>query len=139
MRCALHSLLIAALLTPLLACAMVFCPVRNAQAALSTVATPCHTAPNTAQDSAQDSAQDTERTAPMLALDCLGVDLFKAGASQQIDLPNLAALAVDFAPLDLSVPPLSGGGERPVPRGPPPPDAPPTSAAFFAETTRLLI
>ncbi len=56
------------MLTPVLACAMAFCPMQTAQAAEQE---PCH------------EAEDND-SGPMLALDCMGVDLFQQDVSNDI-------------------------------------------------------
>ena len=68
------------MLTPSLACAMTYCPV---QASKDAGASSCHQAEN-------------ETKSPMLALDCMGIDLFQADTSNDIQ-PNLSFDTIDFA------------------------------------------
>lgn len=128
MRIAIHALLIAALFAPFLACAMAFCPLRAAQAAERSAAPPpCHAA----------ATKASEPQGPMLAVDCLGVDLFKAGA-YSLDLPDMAAAAHLFIPLAFSFASRPVDVQRSAPW--PPPDRPVLSSAlWFVATTRLLI
>lgn len=130
MRNALHGLLMAALLAPLLACVMAFCPVREAKAAVSAQGRPpCHAA------QAQDKKTDKP---PMLALDCLGVDLFKASAQQQADPPDRDSQPALFAPPPVFAVETLARQNLPAPRGPPPEEIV-SSSRFFVATTRLLI
>lgn len=61
------------MLTPILTCAMAFCPMQVAQAAEQK---PCH------------QSDDTKKDGPMFALDCMGVDLFQADVQTDVPVPD---------------------------------------------------
>ncbi|MCB1529705.1 MAG: hypothetical protein H6853_03680 [Rhodospirillales bacterium] len=69
MRKILQGFLVIIMLTPVLTCAMSVCPVQAAKAA--TVEKPCH-------ESAKSTQKKAAKGGPMLVLDCMGVDLFSA-------------------------------------------------------------
>ena len=81
MRKILLGFMTVLMLTPVLACAMTFCPMQSAQAAEPE---PCH----------ETGDKDTGAELPMLALDCMGIDLFSQDMSvdyaldQQADAPD---------------------------------------------------
>lgn len=85
MRNFLIGFLTLVMLTPSLACAMTYCPmpVKNEQ-------TPCH------------QTGDTQQDGPMLALDCMGLDLFQQDARFDIPLPDSSAELIHFAWADLT-------------------------------------
>ena len=67
------------MLMPIMACGMAFCPMRAAQAAVSEKM-PCH------------QSNDTQKSGPMLVLDCMGVDLFQENTQldSKISSPDLS-------------------------------------------------
>lgn len=83
MRKYLLGILTVLMLTPALTCAMAFCPMQTAQAAGQQ---PCH--------------EVNDGDTLMLALDCMGVDLFQASVSNDIQ-PDLSIDTVDFVWTDL--------------------------------------
>ncbi len=83
MRKTLLGFMALLMLTPVLMCAMAFCPMQAAQAA---DAQPCHEADG--------------HDGLMLAMDCMGVDLFQADVSNDIQ-PDLSLDSIDYAWVDL--------------------------------------
>lgn len=85
MRKTFLGILTLLMLTPALTCAMAFCPMQTAQAAGGQ---PCHEADDDA--------------GLMLALDCMGVDLFQADVSNDVQ-PDLSVVSLDYVWADLVV------------------------------------
>lgn len=83
MRKALLGFMTLLMLTPVLVCAMAFCPMQSAQAAGQQ---PCH--------------QSDDNQGLMLSLDCMGIDLFQQDVSDDIQ-PDLSVDSVDYAWIDL--------------------------------------
>jgi len=68
MRNVLLGFMMVLMFTPVLVCAMAFCPMSSAQASeIPSSDMPCH-------------QSDDGEGGPMLALDCMGIDLFQQGA-----------------------------------------------------------
>ncbi len=74
------------MLTPVLACGMAFCPTMASAAEDQ----PCH-----------ESGDMDKSSAPMLVIDCMGVDLFQQDISSDIQ-PDLSADNIDYALADLT-------------------------------------
>ena len=79
----LLGFLMLTMLTPSLACAMAFCPMETTQ----TPGVSCH-------------ESNDETAAPMLALDCMGVDLFQQDVNNDIQ-PDQSIKKIDYAWADL--------------------------------------
>ena len=81
------------MVTPILTCAMPFCPMKGAQAATeeSSAATPppCHRTSAASQESKKDRS-------PMLALDCMGVNLFQPDVPPDTPPPSPSVDIVHF-------------------------------------------
>ena len=77
------------MLTPILTCAMAFCPM---QAAYAAPVPPCHQLEGGSQNDA-----------PMMALDCMGVDLFQQNVSIDVPQPDPSIDYLSFASADLFV------------------------------------
>lgn len=107
------------MLTPSLACAMTYCPV---QASKSADASSCHQSEN-------------ETKVPMLVLDCMGIDLFQADTSNDIQ-PNLSFDTIDFAWNTLSSADDLYHGKTNAIRGPPNLDNAPLSPPSIIFTTQ---
>jgi len=80
------------MLTPVLTCVMAFCPIESAQAAEPK---PCH--------QSEQTQKDGQKSGPMFALDCMGVDLFQPGVQADILQPDLSPDHIDFVWADLTV------------------------------------
>lgn len=115
-----------AMLTPSLVCAMAFCPVQSAQAAVKSAASPCH------------QAKPEKAKSPMFALDCMGVDLFAGDGAHALKSPDFSPIAVVFPAFVNVFTPSHADLSHADIRGPPP-DRPVSSSSFFVSTTRLLI
>ncbi len=102
MRKTLLGLMTFLMLTPVLACAMAFCPLQ----ANAAEQPPCHQMNGSGDDG------------PMLVLDCLGVDLFQQDASHDVQ-PDQSVERVDYAWVDLAVDYSSRSGNVNGIRGPP--------------------
>ena len=79
------------MLTPVLACGMAFCPMTAA--AQVAMEEPCH-----------DMGNMEEKTSkpPMLALDCMGVNLFQQDAQADVPQPQASVDIIHFAWADLT-------------------------------------
>ncbi|MCB9982721.1 MAG: hypothetical protein H6861_03465 [Rhodospirillales bacterium] len=75
------------MLTPILTCAMPFCPMKGAQAA---EAKPCH------------QSKDSKKSGPMMALDCMGVDLFQPSLQADVPQPDTSVDVIHFVWADLT-------------------------------------
>jgi len=84
MRKTLLGFMTLLMLTPVLVCAMSFCPMQSAQAAQSE---PCH--------------QTDDNKGIMLSLDCMDVDLFQSDTANDIQ-PDLTIDSVDYVLADLT-------------------------------------
>jgi hypothetical protein len=86
MRKTLLGLMTLLMLTPVLACAMTFCPMQAAQAAEPE---PCH------------ETQDKDKGAklPMLVLDCMNVDLFQQDMVVDYEIEQQADISFSWADL----------------------------------------
>lgn len=84
MRKTLLGFMTLLMLTPVLVCAMSFCPMQSAQAAQGE---PCH--------------QTGDNKGIMLSLDCMGVDLFQNDTANDIQ-PDLNIDSVDYTYADLT-------------------------------------
>ena len=118
------------MLTPVLTCAMAFCPLDVAQAAEPK---PCH-------QSAEKQADEPQK-GPMMALDCMGVDLFQPDVQVDITQPDLSVDHIDFVWADITANYdflLTSGHFI---RGPPFDDSPPhlNSTDLYLTTQRLRI
>ncbi|PJB72824.1 MAG: hypothetical protein CO093_02060 [Alphaproteobacteria bacterium CG_4_9_14_3_um_filter_47_13] len=78
------------MLTTILTCAMVFCPLESAQAA---ELKPCH--------QSEEAQKDGQKTDPMFALDCMGVDLFQQDVQADVMQPDQSLDQIYFAWADL--------------------------------------
>ena len=76
------------MLTPVLTC---FCPMQSAQAAEPK---PCH--------HSEEAQKDGQKSGPMFALDCMGVDLFQSDVQADVVQPDLSVDHIDFAWADLT-------------------------------------
>ena len=118
------------MLTPVLTCMMAFCPMQSAQAAESK---PCH--------QSEEAQKDGQKSGPMFALDCMGVDLFQQDVQTDVVQPDLSVDHIDFVWADLT--PnydfLLASGH--FIRGPPFDDSPPhlNSTDLYLTTQRLRI
>lgn len=83
MRKAFLGFMTLLMFTPVLVCAMAFCPMQAAQAAEME---PCH--------------QSDDNQGLMLSLDCMGVDLFQQDVSNDIQ-PDLSVDSIYYAWVDL--------------------------------------
>lgn len=88
MRKILLGLMTFLMLTPILACAMAFCPMKSAQAAQKK---PCH------------QSEDSKKDGPMLVFDCMGVDLFQQDVKVDVPQPDSFVDTIHFAWADLVV------------------------------------
>lgn len=79
------------MLTPVLTCVMAFCPMQSAQAA---ELKPCH--------QSDDAQKDGQKSGPMFALDCMGVDLFQPDVQADLVQPDLSVNHIDFAWADIT-------------------------------------
>lgn len=79
------------MLTPVLTCVMAFCPMQSAQAAEPK---PCH--------QSEEAQKDGQKSGPMFALDCMGVDLFQSDVQADVVQPDLSVDHIDFAWADLT-------------------------------------
>lgn len=79
----LFGLMLLAMLTPSLACAMTFCPMQKTQSSEM----PCH-------------QSDDGNGLPMLVLDCMGVDLFQQDVSYDFQ-PNQSFEKIDYVSIDI--------------------------------------
>lgn len=75
------------MLTPILTCAMPFCPMKGAQAAETK---PCH------------QSKSSKKSGSMMLLDCMGVDLFQPALQADVPGPDNAADTIHFAWADLT-------------------------------------
>lgn len=91
------------MLTPVLACAMTFCPMQSAQAAEPE---PCH------------ETEDKGAKLPMLALDCMGIDLFAQDISFDYQ-PDQQLDTLDFTWVNLTTEYDFNVGHDNAIRGPP--------------------
>jgi hypothetical protein len=91
------------MLTPVMACAMTFCPMQSAQAAEPE---PCH------------ETEDKGAELPMLVFDCMGVDLFAQDVSFDYQLDQQLD-TIDFAWADLTTEYNLYGRHGNAIRGPP--------------------
>ncbi len=91
MRRVLLGFMTLLMLTPVLTCVMAFCLPESAQAAESQ---PCH-------QSAK-AQKDNQKSGPMFALDCMGVDLFQPGMQADIVQPDLSVDHIDFVWADIT-------------------------------------
>ena len=73
------------MLTPVLTCVMAFCPLESAQAAEPK---PCH--------QSEETKKNGQKSGPMFALDCMGVDLFQPDIQADIAQPDLSVDHIDF-------------------------------------------
>ncbi len=122
MRKYLLGVLTVLMLTPALTCAMAFCPMQTAQAAGEQ---PCH------------EANDGDSL--MLALDCMGVDLFQQDANNNIQ-PDLSMDSVDFVWTDLVTDYTFLASNVNAIRGPPDrADLPNTAPSLILTTQRFRI
>lgn len=118
------------MLTPVLTCVMAFCPMQSAQAAEPI---PCH--------QSEEAQKDGQKSGPMFALDCMGVDLFQSGIPADLVQPDLSVDHIDFVWADIT--PhydfLSASGH--FIRGPPFDDSPPhlNNHDLYLTTQRLRI
>jgi len=106
------------MLTPVLACGMAFCPTMASAAEDQ----PCH-----------ESGDMGESSAPMLAIDCMGVDLFQADVSNDLQL-NLSVDSVGYAWADLITEHNFQSNNINSIRGPP--DRPPNAEPSIILTTQ---
>lgn len=90
MRKTLLGFMTLLMLTPVLACAMTFCPMQSAQAAEPM---PCH--------ESKGQSENKSPELPMLVLDCMGIDLFAQGTSVDYQ-PDQQLNTIDFTWADLS-------------------------------------
>lgn len=79
------------MLTPVLTCVMAFCPMQSAQAAEPK---PCH--------QSEESQKDGQKTGPMFALDCMGIDLFQQDVQADVVQPDQSLDHINFAWFDLT-------------------------------------
>lgn len=84
MRKALLGFMMLLMLTPVLACAMAFCPMKSAQAAEME---PCH--------QSQEQSDD-QQEGIMFALDCMGVDLFSKDLQSDVSQLDQSLDKVNF-------------------------------------------
>ena len=75
------------MLTPVMTCAMAFCPMQSAHAGEQK---PCH------------QSKDSKKDGPMLALDCMGVNLFQQDAQADVPQPQASVDIIHFAWADLT-------------------------------------
>ncbi len=87
MRKILLGLMTFLMFTPSLACAMAFCLMQSAQAEEQK---PCH------------KSEDGKKDGPMLALDCMGVNLFQQDALVDVPQPDGSVDIIHFAWTDLT-------------------------------------
>jgi len=87
MRNILLGLMTLIMLTPTLACAMTVCPMQSAQAEEQK---PCH------------QSEDGKKDGPMLALDCMGVDLFQQDVQADVPQPDQSIYTIHFSWADLT-------------------------------------
>ncbi|MGN7439382.1 MAG: hypothetical protein ACTHOO_12150 [Alcanivorax sp.] len=118
------------MLTPVLTCVMAFCPLESAQAAEPK---PCH--------QSEEAQKDGQKSGPMFALDCMGVDLFQPGVQADIVQHDLSVDHIDFVWADITANYdflLTSGHFI---RGPPFDDRPPylNSTDLYLTTQRLRI
>lgn len=79
------------MLTPVMVCGMAFCPMSAAQAAMkSEQQMPCH------------QSQDDSQGAPMMVMDCMGVDFFHSDVISDTSVPDQAVSLIHFVYEDLS-------------------------------------
>lgn len=79
------------MLTPVLTCMMAFCPMQSAQAAEPK---PCH--------QSEEAQKDGQKSGPMFALDCMGIDLFQQDVQADAVQPDQSLDHIDFAWVDLT-------------------------------------
>ncbi len=79
MRTTLLGLMMFLMLTPILTCAMTFCPMQSAQAAGSES---CH------------DMEDEGAEPPMFSIDCMGIDLFQQDTNHDFQ-PDLVLTSID--------------------------------------------
>lgn len=91
MRRTLLGFMTLLMLTPVLTCVMAFCPLESAQAAEPK---PCH--------QSEEAQKDGQKSGPMFALDCMGVDLFQPGVQADIVQPDLSVDHIDFVWADIT-------------------------------------
>lgn len=91
MRKVMLGLMTLLMLTPVLTCVMAFCPMQSAQAAEPE---PCH--------QSEDAQKDGQKSSPMFALDCMGIDLFQQDVHADIAQPDQSLDHVDFVWADLT-------------------------------------
>ena len=75
------------MLTPVMTCAMAFCPMQSAHAGEQK---PCH------------QSKDSKKDGPMLALDCMGVDLFQQDVQADVPQPDQSVDTIHFVWADLT-------------------------------------
>ncbi len=122
------------MLTPILACAMAFCPISAAKAVAAPAPMPCH------QTAAmQEDAPITG--GPMFALDCMGVDLFQADLQADFNAPDLSIDTIDYILADVTARYDFLRISSYSIRGPPFDDSPPylNSTDLYLTTQRLRI
>jgi len=94
MRKLLSGFLMILMLTPVLACMMVTCPIKTAQAAVFEAdlekLPPCHRA--ALAHNLKDDAPQT----PMFMADCMGIDLFSQTASADLVQPDFPLVPVVY-------------------------------------------
>lgn len=93
MRKILQGFLIVIMLTPVLTCAMAVCPMQAAKAAAAEK--PCH------HSSGENKQNNPSKSGPMLVLDCMGIDLFSADNTIDLQL-NQQIDTLHFAWVDLT-------------------------------------
>lgn len=118
------------MLTPVLTCVMAFCPLESAQAAEPK---PCH--------QSEEDQKDGQKSGPMFALDCMGVDLFQPGVQADIVQPDLSVDYIDFVWADIAPKYDFFLASGHFIRGPPFGDSPPhlNNTDLYLTTQRLRI
>ena len=116
----LLGLMVVLVLTPVLACAMPFCPTQVNAAKEQ----PCH--------------QANSNDGPMLVLDCMGVDLFQQDVSNDIQ-PDLSVDTIDYAWADSVIRYSFKSSHSNDIRGPPEQSGPLSRRSIILTTQRLRI
>ncbi|MDY0029170.1 MAG: hypothetical protein RBR86_04410 [Pseudobdellovibrionaceae bacterium] len=90
------------MLTPVLTCAMPFCPVKATQAAAVSASIdesnlpPCH------RQALKKGLETPTKEGVMLALDCMGIDLFNSGVTTDMPYPDIAADMIHYIWVDVA-------------------------------------